>query len=80
MEGKTVVWESIKNGKEIVRSLKHDADDLLVRDPLDWIIPEDHAEQAFWCGEWDVDGFRYRLENGDTYLVRYYPVTDEDVV
>jgi len=75
MEGEKVVWELIRNGKEIVATLEQDAEDLRVNGrgyPLSWIVPEEHAEAAFWCGEWDEEGYNYHLDNGDTYLVRYY--------
>jgi len=74
-----VKWELIRNGKEIISSLIQDAEDLEVNGrgyPLSWLVPEEHADAAFWSGEWDEEGYNYHLDNGDTYLVRYYPVPD----
>ena len=74
-----VKWELIRNGKEIISSLIQDAEDLEVNGrgyPLSWLVPEEHADAAFWSGEWDEEGYNYHIDNGDTYLVRYYPVPD----
>ncbi len=77
METKTLLWELIRNGCEILATEKQDIDDFRVNGRgymLDALIPNERADAA-QDGEWNPEGFIYEF-GGDWYLVRYRPIDD----
>ena len=79
MEPKVVEWRLIRNGSEVLDTLKQDIDDLQTNGRgyvLNWLVPEEHAEAAE-RGEWCEEGFVYHIDT-DYYEIACC-VIDEDV-
>jgi len=67
----TIIWELVKNDREVVAIVEQDAADLLVDGRgyvLDALIPPEHAETA-QNGEWNPEGFVYSVGD-DVFTVQ----------
>jgi len=72
-----VIWDLVKNGREIIAALEQDAADLLENGRggvLDVLIPTEHAEAA-QDGEWNPEGFVYHVGD-DWYVVQCHRAED----
>ena len=81
MESKVVEWRLIRNGSEVLDTLRQDIDDLQTNGRgyvLNWLVPEEHADAAE-RGEWCEEGFTYHVGT-DYYEIVCRVIDDEEEI